>query len=120
MPTSDLGVLSELSRCRAAEGCAEQTCFQVRLEALLGRRLVVHCANACAEHIGELVEGLKAWSHDGGLADGTVTVLAIDPGAEFRRAAGDVPGPLWPGFAFSTLALPHGSDALALPRTSER
>jgi hypothetical protein len=37
-------------------------------------------------------------------------VLAIDPGAEFRRAAGDVPGPLWPGFAFSTLALPRTSE----------
>ena len=70
----------------------------------------MHCANACAGHIGELVEGLKAWSRDGGLADGTVTVLAIDPGAEFRRAAGDVPGPLWPGFAFSTLALPRTSE----------
>jgi hypothetical protein len=110
MPPSDLGVLSELSRCRAAEGCAEQSCFQVRLEAILGRRLVVHYANACAEHIGELVEGLKTWSRDGGLADGTVTVLAIDPGAEFRRASGDVPGPLWPGFAFSTLALPCTSE----------
>jgi hypothetical protein len=110
MPPSELAVLSELSRCRAAEECAEQACFQVRLEALLGRRLIVHCANACAEHIGKLVEGLKAWSRDGGLADGTVTVLAIDPGTEFRRAAGDVPGPLWPGFAFSTLALPRTSE----------
>jgi hypothetical protein len=107
MPPRDVGVLSEHTRCHAADGCAEQACFQVRLEALLGRRLVVHCDNACGEHIGELVEGLKAWSRDGGLADGSVTVLAVDPGAEFRRASGDVPGPLWPGFAFSTLALPH-------------
>jgi hypothetical protein len=107
MPPSNAGVLSEHSRCHAVGGCAEQACFQVRLEALLGRRLVLHCVNACAEHIGELVEGLKAWSRDGGLADGTMTVLAVDPGAEFRRAAGDVPGPLWPGFAFSTVALPR-------------
>jgi hypothetical protein len=91
MPPSDLAVLSELSRCRAAEGCAEQACFQVRLEALLGRRLVVHCANACAEHIGELVEGLKAWSRDGGLADGTVTVLAIDPVRAGKGAVGVTP-----------------------------
>jgi hypothetical protein len=110
MPPNDLAVLSEHSRCHAAQGCAEQAHFQVRLEALLGSRLVVHCDNACAEHIGELVQGLKAWSRDGGLADGTVTVLAIDPGAEFRRAGGDVPGPLWPGFAFSTLTLPRTSE----------
>jgi hypothetical protein len=110
MPPSDLGIPSDPSRCHAARGCGAQACFQVRLEALLGRRPVVHCANACAEHIGELVEGLKGWSRDGGLANGTVTVLAIDPGAEFRRAAGDVPGPLWPGFAFSTLALPQTSE----------
>jgi hypothetical protein len=110
MPPSDLGVLSEHSRCHAAEGCAEQAHFQVRLEALLSRRLVVHCDNVCAEHIGELVEGLKAWSRDGGLADAAMTVLAVDPGSESRRAAGDVPGPLWPGFAFSTLALPRASE----------
>jgi hypothetical protein len=110
MPPSDLALPAEPGRCHAADGCADQACFQVRLEAFLGRRLVVHCANACAEHIGELVEGLKGWSRDGGLAHGTVTVLAIDPGAELRRAAGEVPGPLWPGFAFSTLALTHMSE----------
>jgi hypothetical protein len=110
MPPTDLGVLSEHSRCHAARECAEQACFQVRLEALLGRRLVVHRDNACAEHIGELVEGLKVWSRDGGLADGTVTVLVIDPDAEVRWAGGDVPGPLWPGFAFSTLALARTSE----------
>lgn len=71
----------------------------------------MHHDTACAEHIGELVEGLKAWSRDGGLADGRVTVLAVDPGAEFRRASGDVLGPLWPGFAFSTLALPHPCES---------
>jgi hypothetical protein len=110
MPPSQVADLSENSRCHGAEGCAEQARFQVRLEALLSRRLVVHCDSACAEHIGELVQGLKAWSRHGGLADGTVTVLAVDPGSEFRRAAGDVPGPLWPGFAFSTLALPRTSE----------
>jgi hypothetical protein len=110
MPPSDLGVLSQRTRCHAAERCAEQARFQVRLEALLGRRLVVHCDNACPEHIGDLVEGLKAWSRDGGLADATVTVLVIDPDAEVRRAGGDLPGPLWPGFAFTTLALPPAAQ----------
>ena len=110
MPPSDLAVLSEAGRCHAADGCVDQTCFQVRLEAFLGSRPIIHYANACAAHIGELVEGLRGWSRDGGLANGTVTVLAIDPGAEPRRAAGDVPGPLWPGFAFSTLALSRVSE----------
>jgi hypothetical protein len=110
MPPRDLAFRAAPGRCHDADGCTQQACFQVRLEAFLGRRLVVHCANACAGHIGELVEGLKGWSRDGGLANGTVTVLAIDPGAELRRAAGDVPGPLWPGFAFSTLALPRTSE----------
>ena len=96
--------------CHAGTGCAEQACFQVRVEALVGRRWVGHWANACAAHIGELVQDLRAWARDSGLADGKVTVLAIDPAAEFRLAAGDEPGPLWPGFAFSTLPLAYASE----------
>jgi hypothetical protein len=110
-PSAGSGALSTRSgTCHAAAGCAEQACFQVRVEALMGRRWVGHWANACAAHIGELVQDLRAWARDSGLADGKVTVLAIDPAAEFRLAAGDEPGPLWPGFAFSTLPLAYASE----------
>jgi hypothetical protein len=91
--------------CHATAGCTEHACFQVRLEAFLGSRLVGHRANACAAHIGVLVRDLRVWARDNGLADGEVTALAIDPAAEFRLAAGNGPGPLWPGFAFSTFPL---------------
>jgi hypothetical protein len=94
--------------CHAAAGCAEQVCFQVRFEALMGRRLVGHWSNACAAHVGELVLDLRASARDCDLADGRVTVLAVDPGAEFRLAAGDRPGPLWPGFAFSAFPVAYG------------
>ena len=91
--------------CHAVARCDGQPCFQVRVEASLCRRPVLHWANACAAHIGELVEGVKAWARDGNLTEATLTVLVIDPAAESRRAAGGEPGPLWPGFAFSVLPL---------------
>ena len=109
-PTNRDAAAAEPGGCHAAAGCAEQACFQVRFEAFMGRRLVGHWANACAAHIGELVRDLRAWARDNGLADGTVTALAIDPAAEFRLATGDSPGPLWPGFAFSALPLAHACE----------
>jgi hypothetical protein len=100
-PTHSDVLAAEPGGCHAATGCAEQACFQVRFEAFMGRRLVGHWANACAAHIGELVLDLRASARDCDLADAVVTVLAIDPAAELRIAAGGEPGPLWPGFAFS-------------------
>ena len=94
-----------VARCHAVARCDGPACFQVRVEASLGRPPVLHWANACAAHIGDLVEGVKAWAHDGNLTEATLTVLVIDPAAESRRAAGGEPGPLWPGFAFSVLPL---------------
>jgi hypothetical protein len=64
--------------CHAAAECVERACFQVRVEASLGRRMVRHRANACAAHIGELVEGVKAWANDGNLTDGTRDIGEID------------------------------------------
>ena len=55
----------------------------------LGRPPVLHWANACAAHIGDLVEGVKAWAHDGNLTEATLTVLVIDPAAESRRGCPD-------------------------------
>ena len=67
--------------CHAVARCDGQACFQVRVEAPLGRRPVLHWANACAAHIGDLVEGVKAWAHDGNLTGATLTVLVVDPAA---------------------------------------
>jgi hypothetical protein len=91
--------------CHAVARCDGAACFQVRVEASGCRRPVLHWANACAAHIGDLVEGVKTWAHDGNLTGATLTVLVVDPAAESRRAAGGEPGPLWPGFAFSVLPL---------------
>ena len=111
MPPVSFDALSAGSGgCHAVAGCTAHSCFQVQLEAIIDGRLVGHWANACAAHIGELVRDLRAWARDNGLADGTVTALAIDPAAEFRLATGDSPGPLWPGFAFSALPLAHACE----------
>jgi len=89
--------------CHAVARCDGPACFQVRVEASLCRRPVLHWANACAAHIGDLVEGVKAWAHDGNLTGATLTVLVVDPAAESRPAAGGVPGPHWPRFAHTVL-----------------
>ena len=67
--------------CHAVAGCDGQACFQVRVEPSLGRPPVLHWANACAAHIGDLVEGVKAWASDGNLTGPGLTVRPDDPAA---------------------------------------
>ena len=66
--------------CHAVARCGGAACFQVRVEASPGRRPVLHWANACAAHIGDLVEGVKAWAHDGSLCPPPLWV-----GGSFRQ-----------------------------------
>jgi hypothetical protein len=102
--------VAECGACQAASGCADLACFQVRVDAAVGRQTVRCRANACAAHIGELVREVNAWARDGNLTGGSLTVLVIDPVAEARRDAGGAPGPLGPGFPFTTLPIPHVSE----------
>ena len=85
----------------ACAACATAAFFQVRVEwpGSPGREHTHRSANACAGHMVEVIELLRAWARDSQLAGGSITVLAIDPYALPRMADLGLPEP---GFAFYT------------------
>jgi len=100
--------------CDADAGCLHVPCFQVQLEASRPRQ-AHRQANACAYHVPDVIEALRAWAGEHDLADGQLTILAIEPAAGGRlpsqpglSAPGEPGGPGQPelrGFAFSTIPL---------------
>ena len=95
--------------CDADPHCAHVPCFQVQLEASRPQR-AHRQSNACAYHVAEIIQALRAWAGNRGLVDGQLTILAIE-----LAAGGPQPGePVGPGapdrsglhgFAFSTIPL---------------
>jgi len=99
-------------RCDVDTTCLHLPCFQVQLEA--SRPRPAHRqANACAYHVPNVIEALRAWAGEHDLADGQLTILAIEPAAGGRTPdqsgqAGQPDGSGQPelrGFAFSTIPL---------------
>jgi hypothetical protein len=93
-------------KCDADPHCAHVPCFQVRLEA--SQPLQSHRrSNACAYHVADVIQALRAWAGQRTLVDGQLTILAIEPAAGGRQPGG--PGapdqPALRGFAFSTIPL---------------
>jgi hypothetical protein len=85
--------------CDADPNCAHVACFQVRLEASQPRQ-----SNACAYHVADVIQALRAWAGQRTLVDGQLTILAIEPTAGGRQPGRpDQPG--LRGFAFSTIPL---------------
>ncbi len=102
-------------RCHADTACQHVPCFQVQLDASRPR-LAHRQANACAFHVTDIIEALRAWAGERGLTDGQLTILAIEPAVGGRVP--DRPGkpgrqgqrgttgqPELRGFAFSTIPL---------------
>ena len=80
--------------CEADTECLHVPCFQVQLDVARPRQAHQQ-ASACAYHVPEVIEALRAWAGDHGAADGQLTILAIEPSAGGRP----------PGFAFSRIPL---------------
>jgi hypothetical protein len=93
--------------CKASRSCGRLACFQARVEASAGALPVFRHIDACASHIAEAVQDLKAWARDLSVR-GLLKVLAIDPYAYARRAARGG-GPAELNFAF--YAVPVGQPA---------
>ncbi len=96
-------------QCDAVPTCLHVPCFQVQLDASRPRR-AHRQANACAYHVPDLIEALRTWAGERDLADGQLTILAIEPAAGGRQPGqtGQPGGPGHPelrGFAFSTIPL---------------
>jgi len=87
-------------RCDADTACQHVPCFQVQLDASRPRR-AHRRANACAYHVTDVIEALRAWAEERDLADGRLTILAVEPAAGGRAPA----QPELRGFAFSTIPL---------------
>ena len=90
-------------RCDADATCLHVPCFQVQLDAARPRRAHRE-ANACAYHVPDVIETLRAWAGEHGLAGGQLTVLAIEPTAGGRQPHRE-DEPDLRGFAFSTIPL---------------
>ena len=99
------------STCDAEPDCAHAPCFQVQLEAS-GPRQAHRQSYACAYHVADIIQAQRAWAAQRGLADGQLTILAIEPAG--GRQPGDPTDPDGAavshrpdlrGFAFSTIPL---------------
>jgi hypothetical protein len=89
--------------CDADPQCLHVPCFQVRLEASHPRR-PHRQSNACAYHVADVIQCLRAWAGERTLVDGQLTILAIEFAAGGRQPGGsDETDPR--GFAFSTIPL---------------
>jgi hypothetical protein len=88
--------------CDAGTECLHVPCFQVQLDDARPW-LVCRQAKACAYHVPEVIEALRAWAREHGVADGQLTILAIEPTARGRP----------PGFAFSRIPLDPGKPPTA-------
>jgi hypothetical protein len=87
--------------------CAREAFFQARVEWAAGREHVRRRANACASHVIDAIQLLRAWGHDSEFTGGWLTVLAIDPYALPRLAALGIADP---GFIFYSARLStHGA-----------
>jgi hypothetical protein len=84
-----------MGKCDAGIACLQAPCFQVQLET---SRQVRRQANACAYHVADVIQAVRAWAAEHGVADGQLTILAVEPAAGGRQ-----PDPR--GFAFSTIPL---------------
>jgi hypothetical protein len=90
-------------RCDADAKCLHVPCFQVQLDAA-GPRPVHREANACAFHVPDVIETLRAWAGEHGVAEGQLTILAIEPAAGGRQPTREDQSDLR-GFPFSTIPL---------------
>jgi hypothetical protein len=92
--------------CDADPGCRHGACFQIQLEASQPQQ-ADRQALACAYHVADVIEALRGWAREHHLADGQLTILAIEP-----AAGGHQPGATSGSktaalreFAFSTIPL---------------
>jgi hypothetical protein len=82
--------------------CPHAAFFQARVEWGTGPERIRRRVNACASHVIDAIQLLRAWGHDSQLTAGWLTVLAIDPHALPRLAALGIADP---GFVFYSARL---------------
>ena len=92
--------------CDGDPRCGHRACFQIQLEASQPRQ-AYRQALACAYHVADVIEALRAWARGHHLAGGQLTILAIESAAEGRQSGGTSGSKTAAlrEFAFSTIPL---------------
>jgi len=92
--------------CDGDPRCGHPACFQIQLEASQPQR-AYRQALACAYHVADVIEALRAWAREHDLAGGQLTILAIEPAAGGRQPGGTSGSrtAALREFAFSTIPL---------------
>jgi hypothetical protein len=72
----------QLHTCQADGACCQPPRFQARLEAANGTEPIRRNSEACADHLGDMVQALTAWARVHHVTEGQLTVLAIDRPSE--------------------------------------
>ena len=65
--------------CQSGTVCQAAPWFQALLETRTGTSPVCVASQACAAHIGAIVQGLRVWAHEYDITEGQIAVLTIDP-----------------------------------------
>jgi hypothetical protein len=105
----------------ACNACPRAAFFQVRVEWPPVQPGHTHRrANACAGHLVEVIEQLRAWARDSHLTGGWLTVLAIDPYALPRLAALGIPEPGFVFYSAPVSAASNGRPACIRPGAAAR
>ena len=104
--------------CDADNECLHAPCFQVQLDGMRPRQAHQR-ANACAYHVAEDIEALRRWAAEHAVADGALTILAIEPAASGRHPTGEDPPDLR-GCAVSTIPQDSGPRRDPQPDVASR
>jgi len=99
-------VLAPSTACDGDPRCGHRACFQIQLEASQPQQ-AYRQALACAYHVADVIEALRAWAREHDLAGGQLTILAIEPAAGGRQPGGTSGSKTAAlrEFAFSTIPL---------------
>ena len=99
-------VLAPSTACDGDPRCGHRACFQIQLEASQPQQ-AYRQAHACAYHVADVIEALRAWAREHDLAGGQLTILAIEPAAGGRQPGGTSGSKTAAlrEFAFSTIPL---------------
>ena len=94
------------STCEGDPRCRRRACFLIQLEASQPQR-ADRQALACAHHVADVIETLRAWAREQDLAGGQLIILAIEPteGGYQPVGAGGAKNAALREFAFSTIPL---------------
>ena len=68
--------------CHAGGTCCRPPRFQAYLEAADGAEPLCESAEACSDHVGDMVQSLTAWARGQQLAGAQLRVFAIDRPAD--------------------------------------